>query len=61
MHRAPLEAVFKNRAIRQEGVQAWVNFQRPATCDGLVETIKGLTVRWPETARLKGRLQGPMP
>ena len=41
-------------------MQAWVNFQRPATqCDGLVETIKGLTVEMrPETARLKGKVAG---
>ena len=31
MHRARLEAVFPNRAIMQEGVQAWVDFQHPAT------------------------------
>jgi hypothetical protein len=55
--------VFTNRTIMQEGVQALVNFQRPATrCDGLVEMIEGLTAEMrPETARLKGRLQGPMP
>jgi hypothetical protein len=32
-----------NRAIMQEGVQAWVDFQRPATRrDVLVEMINGL-------------------
>jgi hypothetical protein len=42
-HRARLEVVLKNRAIMQEGVQAWVDFQRPATRrDVLVEMINGL-------------------
>jgi hypothetical protein len=60
MHWAQLEAVFKNRAIMQEGVQAWVDFQRLAMrCDVLVEMIKGLTVEmWPETAGLPSRLRG---
>lgn len=44
MHRARLEVVFKNRAIMQEGVQAWMDFQHLATWrDALVEMIEELT------------------
>ena len=55
--------VFKNRAIMQEGVQAWVDFQRPATRrDVLVEMINGLTAEMrPATAWLRRRLRGLMP
>ena len=53
--------VRESRHQGKEGVQAWVNFQRPATwCDDLVEAIKGLTVGR-QDARLKGKVQGPMP
>jgi hypothetical protein len=46
MHRARLEAVFKNRTIMQEGVQAWVGFQHPVTrCAVLVEMIECLTAQ----------------
>jgi hypothetical protein len=63
MHRARLETVFKNRAIMQEGVQAWVDFQHPATRhDVLVEMIEGLTAEMrPETAWLRRQVSGPMP
>jgi hypothetical protein len=58
-----LEAVFKNRTIVQEGVQAWVDFQHPATRrDALVEIIEGLAAEMrPETVWLRRRLRGPMP
>ena len=63
MHRARLEVVFKKRAIMQKGVQAWVDFQRPATQrDVLVEMINGLTAEMrPATAWLRWRLRGLMP
>ena len=63
MHRARLEAVFKHRAIMQEGVYARVDFQHPATLrDVLVEMIEGLTAEMrPETAWLRRRVRGPMP
>ena len=62
-HWARLEAVFKNRAIMQEDVQAWVDFQHPATRrDALVEMIEGLTAEMrSETAWLRRRVRGPMP
>ena len=55
--------MFTNRTIMQEGVQAWVDFQHPATrCDTLVEMIEGLTVEMrPETARLRRHVRWPMP
>jgi hypothetical protein len=63
MHRARLEAVFPNRAIMQEGVQAWVDFQCETTrCDVIVKMIEGLTAQMrPETALLRLRLRRPMP
>ena len=63
MHRAQLEAVFRNRAIMQEDVQAWVDFQQPTTRrDALLEMIDGLTKEMrPETAWLRRRMRGPMP
>lgn len=63
MHRARLEVVFKNRAIMQEGVQAWVDFQRPAARrDVLVEMLDGPTKEMrPETAWLRRRVQGLVP
>jgi hypothetical protein len=63
MHWAQLEAVFRNRAIMQEGVQAWVYFQHPTTRrDALLEMIDGLTKEMrPETAWLRRRVRGPMP
>jgi hypothetical protein len=63
MHWAQLEAVFRNRAIMQEGVQAWVDFQHPTTRrDALLEMIDGLTKEMrPETAWLRRRVRGPMP
>jgi len=62
MHRARLEVVFKNRAIMQEGVQAWVDFQRPATRrDALLEMLDGPTKDMrPETAWLRRRVRGLM-
>jgi hypothetical protein len=46
MHRARLEAVFANRAIMQEGVQAWVDFEHPTTrCAVMMEMIEGLTAQ----------------
>jgi hypothetical protein len=47
----------------QEGVQAWVDFQHPATRrDALVEIIEGLTAEMrPETAWLRRRARWLMP
>jgi hypothetical protein len=55
--------LFKNRTIMQEGVQAWVDFQHPATRrDTLVEMIEDLTAEMrPETAWLRRRVKGLMP
>jgi hypothetical protein len=60
MHWAQLEAVLRNRAIMQEGVQAWVDFQHPTTRrDALLEMIDGLTKEMrPETAWLRRRVRG---
>ena len=57
------KSVFKSRTIMQEDVQAWVDFQHPATRrDALVEMIEGLTAEMrPETAWLRRRVRGPMP
>jgi hypothetical protein len=54
--------VFKNRTIMQ-GVQAWVDFQHPATQrNALVEMIEGLTVEMrPETVWLRRRVRWPTP
>jgi len=62
MHRAAGSGV-KNHAIMQEGVQAWVDFQRPATWrDVLVEMLDGPTKEMrPETAWLRRRVRGPVP
>ena len=51
------------RRARQEGVQAWANFQRQATRrDVLVEMINGLTREmWPETVWPRRRLWGLEP
>ena len=63
MHRARLEAVFPNRTIMQEGVQAWVDFQHPATRkDAILEMLDGVTALMRrELAWLRQRLPGPMP
>ena len=63
MHRVRLEAVFPNRAIMQEGVQAWVDFQHPTPwCDVMMEMIEGLTAQMRlETASLRRRLRGLIP
>ena len=61
MHRVRLEAVFPNRAIMQEGVQAWVDFQHPTTHNEVIlEMIDGLTkLLRPETAWRRRKLRGP--
>jgi hypothetical protein len=63
MHRAKLDVVFPNRAIMQEGVQAWVDFQHPTTRhDALVEMLDGLTSEMrPETAWRRRRSRGLEP
>jgi hypothetical protein len=63
MHQAWLEVMFKNRAIMQECMQAWVNFQHSATRrDVLVEMIEGLPAEMrPDTAWLRRRVRGPIP
>jgi hypothetical protein len=52
LHRVKLEVMFPKRAIRQEGVQAWVDFQHRTTRrDALREMLEGPTKEMrPETA-----------